>query len=82
MEDARSLRLRMVGLQVNISLLELEERGWQSILSSTSTTPEAREQAKVNLEATQQKLRTDTDELKRLERGYEPAGRSKPPSQQ
>jgi len=69
MEDARSLHLRIVGLRVSISLLEREEQGCHSLISSPLTTPEEKERAKVILEKVKQELLTDTIELARLEQG-------------
>jgi len=67
MEDGRTLQI--TNLQERISILQQEEERLKSIVSSTLTTPEFREQAQIGLGVVARMIEQSARELSHLERG-------------
>jgi len=65
MEANRTLKI--TNLEVEIALLQVDERRLQSVIHSTLTAPELRTQAQIHLRQTLEKITAAIDEIARLE---------------
>ena len=59
-------KLRIASLEVAILLLQREEERLQSLLSSELTSPEYRQQTKIDLKAVLESMKTTADEIVQL----------------